>query len=95
MAEGKICVSPEGVKELKSLASRLEETVESTENEADILMDIYESNKDGLGPHADEVGKITEDVKTAAIKAHSATAKISEKIVNLANEYESIINDGL
>jgi len=90
---GKVAISEQGVSALKKLAQDLTESVESIKKSTNELQNVYEENRAYLAPHADSLGQVIEDVKQTASDAAEPVNGLSEKVLDLAAEYEDFIND--
>lgn len=56
-------VTEESVKALETMAKDLGDHEAAIKNERSKLEQVYEQNKDGLGPHSDSIAALIEEIK--------------------------------
>lgn len=84
-------VNPEGVAALKKCSSSLTQSLEIVKNATTELSTLASDNKEGLGPHADEVENILSELQTFTKNAESPVSTLSKKLDGLAVKYDGII----
>ena len=87
----KYAVTPEGVDALKKCSTSLTQSLEAVKNATTELSTLASDNKEGLGPHADEVETILNDLQTFTKNAESPVSTLSKKLDGLAGRYSNII----
>ena len=75
---GEWTVTEESVKAMQDLASQLTSVLNEIESEFQQLVSVYEENKDGLGYHSGEIGKLIKDVE----EQETIAKKIGKILVN-------------
>ena len=83
----KYAVTPEGVDALKKCSTSLTQSLEAVKDATTELSTLASDNKEGLGPHADEVETILNDLQTFT----KTVSTLSQKLDDLAGRYSSII----
>ena len=83
----KYAVTPEGVDALKKCSTSLTQSLETVKDATTELSTLASDNKEGLGPHADEVETILNDLQTFT----KTVSTLSQKLDDLAGRYSSII----
>ena len=89
----KVAVSFEGVSALRRLAQGLNDNIEIIKKSTSDLQNTFEENSAYLAPHADSLGQVIEDVKQTSSKAADPVEGLSEKVLDLAADYEEFIGD--
>ena len=84
-------VNPEGVAALKKCSSSLTQSLEIVKNATTELSTLASDNKEGLGPHADEVESIINDLQVFTKDAQTPVDTLSKKLDGLAVKYDGII----
>lgn len=86
-------VNNEGVEALRGLASRMDEIREEILGIAGTMQSEAEDNSDVLGPHADSLITVCEEVKKLTEDSSSPIETLCASCNNLANKYEEIIGN--
>jgi gas vesicle protein len=84
-------VNEAGVEALNALASRMNEIREEILSIAGTMQSEAESNSNALGPHADTLIEVCEEVKRLTEDSSSPIETLSNSCKNLATKYEDII----
>ena len=87
-------VSPRGIAALRGLNADLETLTGQLYQEADLLLETYTENRDGLGCHANEIRQLLkelyEDVEDAAVLIKKLQKKLTRAVAIRENlVYES------
>lgn len=87
----KYAVTPEGVDALKKCSTSLTQSLEVVKNATTELSTLASDNKEGLGPHADEVESIISSLQSFTKDAQTPVDTLSKKLDGLAGRYSDII----
>lgn len=87
----KYAVTPEGVAALKKCSSSLTQSLETVKAAITDISTLAADNKEGLGPHADEVESIISDLQVFTKDAQTPVDTLSKKLDGLAAKYDGII----
>ena len=85
-------VNDEGIAALKALSGRLRENTAGISKAADALESALEANRHALGPHAAAIANVIAEMRHAHQDACVPIAELSEKVDDLAGEYQEFVN---
>lgn len=87
----KYAVTPEGVAALKKCSTSLTQSLETVKSAITDISTLATDNKEGLGPHADEVESIISSLQSFTKDAQTPVDTLSKKLDGLAGRYNAII----
>lgn len=86
-------VNEEGVAALQALSQKLPECAEAIKSAAEAMRSAFDDNRQGLGPHDTSIENILEEIKEANDAAADPVEELSEKIGDVAEGYQDIIDN--
>lgn len=89
----KYAVSEEGIAALRSLSTEIVTASDAVKTAAQALRDAVDDNSDSLGPHRASLENVLEEVRAAEAAAAEPVEQISQKLEDVAKQYEEIMAD--
>lgn len=86
-------VNEEGVQALKNLSNEVLESTESIKSAAQALKGAADDNASALGPHQASISNVLEEIQTAEQAAAEPVQEVSDKLNEVAEKYQGIIDD--
>jgi len=86
-------VTPEVVASMRNMRNHLEDLSNQMKAEISKLEDAYLENKDKLGPHSEEIGKLLEDLGAAADEADVPVKTLRRKLFKSAALRDNMISN--
>ncbi len=85
-------VNPESVKALQSYSAKITEAVAEIKNATTQMAGIVSENSQRIGPHADKIKAALESIKGAVLESVEPADEISEKLNDIADGYQEVID---
>lgn len=89
----KYAVNPEGVQALRTLSRQIVEGAETINSAADALSTAADEHSDALGPHQSSIAGILEEIRAAEAAAAEPVESVSEKLNDVAEGYQEVIDN--
>ena len=86
-------VTQESVRALRNMRDELEDLSRQLKAEVAMLQQVYEENKNGLGPHSDEIARLLQQLGATAGEAEVPVKKLQKKLVRAASIRENLMQD--
>lgn len=83
----------DGIKALRATASQLEEEATNLSNQCDAAIEVAESKRETLGPHASSLTEAIEAIKDEVGRDSEAIKKTAAKLERIAVQYQRIVDN--
>lgn len=87
-----IAVNSESVRSLREYSNKINESVEEIKNSTNTMENVTDQYSGRLGPHADQIKQALLEIKSAVWQGVVPANEISEKLVDVADAYQEIID---